>query len=821
MAKIIVVDGKRYSFPDEATEADISSALQKTLAPPTPRAPFDGLSKPAAPPPQMLDRNPDGEGAAPRVPNPGVPTRDPTLLGERANAVTRGALPATVAAAAGAPFGGPLGAAAGVTILGATDLTAAGVNALLDMGGIDYRMMGGSDAILAGSDALGVTHPVAPDGLNNMLYAGSNLGSNAIGIGNLATMAGRGLSKVPGVIGDIGNFFAKPIAAQSMVASGAAGGVAQQVAADAGAPPIVQTGAGLIGSVIGGGLGAPKTGAPKAPSAAKLKAKVGAHYDTAHAQDIRWRADDLSEISNYAMADAIDPAHPAGAMPMHIPPSIRAVFREMTDDAAALEAKGTQMDSRTLDLWRRKLNTEISALDNTGQKTGWRIRDAFDEMTNDLDHTITGAGNDVALARDALTAATRAGGTKAAATAKLSLDEARYNDAVAAVRANPTDKALMAAARKARDTLEVTKKAAAEPDPDIARLEAELATRRDVMEARDPLMAKVVAARKAAITKFDQARADQDEVDELYNTAKDALAASEDALQKANTRLSATETAVESREATRAAAEGRAPRPIATLNDPNLNSARTQVAKRGAALADETKEAKRLEREWGQAKVAASAAKNGRDLAVGAAREREMQLAPAADGAKRMDTRVTELANAQEAYPDYARTRAIEGIPAAAAESPTGRSGDQSRAMRQQVTRFITDYKTDFAKLPPVTQRALERFANGGGMARRTLDTLGRLSPGAGDGRAAGNIAALVAGLGGLMTGGAGGAALPIATVAGGFAARSMGNAMGRGELNKVRDLVALGQAAKPKAPSSTGNHMANFGLNDARDGQK
>jgi len=253
MAKIIVVDGKRYSFPDEATEADISSALQKTFAPPPPRAPFDGLSKPAAPPPQMLDRNPAGEGAAPRVPNPGVPKPEDSLMGfghTLSDTLAPYGVAAGVGALAGSPAGGigaipGAGIGVGTLVLGDTgaNLWNVGANAF---GG--PRMTPPSETIRQGLRATGLSNaPETP--AQRTLASGVDAMAQGFSLGHGAQVAAdflpAGVNTMRGI--------ARSLSAAPGVSAAAnfSAGAAPQALAEAGVTdPLI-----LAGVSMGAGMG--------------------------------------------------------------------------------------------------------------------------------------------------------------------------------------------------------------------------------------------------------------------------------------------------------------------------------------------------------------------------------------------------------------------------------------------------------------------------------------------------------------------------------------------------------------------------------------
>jgi hypothetical protein len=159
----------------------------------------------------------------------GLPEKGPTAAGV-ADAVTRGVAPYAIAAGAGAGAGSVVpgvgtltGAGAGVTALALTD-AASGIwnNTAVPFLGAP-QMTGGSDAIRNMTDATGVTKPLADDPNARVAYQMANMGASSMGFGNVVNMGGQLLSRAPGPIGAIGNFFAKPITATSATAGGVRG----------------------------------------------------------------------------------------------------------------------------------------------------------------------------------------------------------------------------------------------------------------------------------------------------------------------------------------------------------------------------------------------------------------------------------------------------------------------------------------------------------------------------------------------------------------------------------------------------------------------
>jgi hypothetical protein len=691
----------------------------------------------------------------------GLPEKGPTAAGV-ADAVTRGVAPYAIAAGAGAGAGSVVpgvgtltGAGAGVTALALTD-AASGIwnNTAVPFLGAP-QMTGGSDAIRNMTDATGVTKPLADDPNARVAYQMANMGASSMGFGNVVNMGGQLLSRAPGPIGAIGNFFAKPITATSATAGGVGGGAASQVAAEMGAPPLVQMGAGMIGSMAAGqfGAGGPKPATP-APSGAALKARENAAYDAAHAQGVEWTPAATDDIISRAVQQAVGGTNNTRSMPTAaVSGPVRDVLRRMSAEAAA----NGRLDSKNLDFFRRELGQAAATLGGAEQAVALRIREALDTFTAQPENTLNALRSNVASAR---TAAQQA---EAAATA---------------ARGTPGE----AAARQAADA---------------ARVRYE--QRQAAMHSQDPDMAPAVQARDQAAARAQTAETRAMDTDAAYNRMaaeqvdlEEAAIAAEAAYEAAVTKYANTPNAPP---LNKARAAFRKATDVANANAPNVDRARA-AADRAQSVLDRTQRA--------------------RDAADRTVQDREGALASVDDAAARVGARNSALAEGRSTVPNRVRTEAFEEMPEAA-RTASGNSGDRARALRDQVRSFIrSNGGREFDQLPEETQRQLQRFVNGGGVTQRITDTFGRLAPGTNERNTAGNIIWGLGGAAGFASGGMAGLAIPAGQLAVGMSTRGIGNAMASAQMARLRDMVARGDAVLPRQPGQAGNRAVNYMLNAA-----
>lgn len=696
-----------------------------------------------------------------------APKPEPTAAGV-VDAATRGVSPYAIAAGigggigavAGAPAGGvgalpgyAIGAGLGVTGLALTD-AASGIwnSTAVPLFGAP-RTMGGSEMILAGTDTLGLTKPVADDPNARIANQIASLGAGSIGMGNVINAGGQLLSRVPGAIGAMGNFFARPIAATSAVAGGATGGGVQQGLIEMGADPLVAAGGGVLASMAGGQFGAgaqPRYTTP-ALSGAQQRAEIKAGYNASKAQGLQWSSGQIDNIATRAVDDVINEIRPPGEAISRgsVPSTITTVLRDMAD----LARTQGRLDAGDIETFRQRLGGVVGGLSNeANERTAGRlILQKFDELTSQADTTINALRGNVASAR---TAAQQA---EAAATA---------------ARGTPQE----AAARTAADA---------------ARVRYE--QRQAAMYAQDPDMAPVVQARDQATGRAQIAETRSMDADANYNRMateqiqlEEAAIAAENAYEAAVIKYAATPNAPP---VNKARAAFRKATDVATANAPNVDRAQA-AADRARNVLDRTQRA--------------------RDAANRTVQDRENSLATVDDAAQRMSERNRLLTEAREKVPTRARTEAFEAIPEAA-RTATGASGQQARALREQVRAFIrSSGGREFAQLPEETRRQLQRFVSGGGMTQRVMDMFGHLAPGFHDRNLAANI------LSGINAAATGGLVGPAVQAGVGMATRSVGNAMARSQFNQLRDMVARGDAVLPRQPGQAGNRAVNYMLNTA-----
>jgi len=717
----------------------------------------------------------------------GLPKKEPTAAGV-VDAATRGALPATTVATAGAAIGGALGGPAGAVGgaglglfgLGLTDL-ASGVwnSTAVPLFGAP-RQMGGSEMILAGTDTVGLTKPVADDPNARMAFTAANLGSNAVGVNNIFRAGGAVLEAIPSVAratpaavqtaplasgvrntaaaitevpANIGNFFRQPITSTSLVAGGAGGGAVQQGLTEMGADPTVAMLGGMGTSVITGRFGSGPTIIPprKVParSADEIAAGANAQYTAAQNQGLVWTAANADEIARRAVDDAINGAHPGGAMsPAAVPAPMRDVLGRMVTQART----NGRLNAQDIETYRQQLAAAGRGLPTAGgyDKAARQILETFDNLVAQPGNTLNAVRSDVARTRTAVADAE---------SRVMALDPA--------------------------DTVAVR---AAEAEVDTARAAFENAQR--VMRAQDPDMRAVVQAQETATTRHAAADTRRMDADKDYTAATSRQAALE---QDAADALAAYEAA-------RELYNGRnvAPLNIARRASKDAEAAakahKTDVADartaRDAAVTDE---------------AAALAARDRADAAVDA---EEATLAVADDVVQRMDARNDATARGRAAVPDQRRTREFENMPAAA-RAAAGTSGQQARALREQVRAFVRrDNGREFRQLPEATQRQLLKFINGGGLTQRTMDMFGHLAPGMHDR----NLAAWL--LGGVNAAATGGLVGPAVQAGIGLATRATGNAMAAAKFNQLRDAVSRGQNVNAFVPRQAGQRAANYMLN-------
>lgn len=322
-------------------------------------------------------------------------------------------------------------------------------------------------------------------------------------------------------------------------------------------------------------------------------------------------------------------------------------------------------------------------------------------------------------------------------------------------------------------------------------------------------IADAAAARKAYDAASAKARATDPDVKELATKttsavkdagiAKDALAREQAAHMTAESNLAAAQ-------ATLAAKTADMP------NNPILNRYQGAVNKAQKAVNDGATSVAQAQKAFDDA--AASAAKLTDSLT---ARERAL-AGTKNDTPTRVAARNEALNEGRETYPVQSRTQDLERMPEAASISAAGASGDMAAALRQQVRTFIREQgDAGMRRLPEATRRALDHFAAGGRLGQRTLELIGRLSPGGGSRHALGNaFTAAQSGIGFLFGGGAPGAiALPLAGAAATTAARGAANRGAENEFARLRDLVARGDNAKPKPSPNTTKKVVNYMLAD------
>jgi hypothetical protein len=429
-------------------------------------------------------------------------------------------------------------------------------------------------------------------------------------------------------------------------------------------------------------------------------------------------------------------------------------MRDVLGRMATQARTSGRLNAQDIETYRQQLAAAGRGLPTAGgyDKTARQILETFDNLVAQPGNTLNAVRSDVARTRTAVADAE---------SRVMALDPA--------------------------DTVAVR---AAEAEVDTARAAYENAQR--VMRAQDPDMRAVVQAQETATTRH--AATDTRQMDanrdyaaatarqtQLEQDAADALAA----YTAANTTYGGRNVAplnIARRASRDAEAAARAHRT-------DVTDARTA---RDAAVADE---------------ATALAARDRADAAVDA---EEATLAAADDVVQRMDARNTATTRGRAAVPDQMRTREFEQMPAAA-RAAAGTSGQQARALREQVRAFVRrDNGREFRQLPEATQRQLLKFINGGGLTQRTMDMFGHLAPGVHDRNLAGWL------LGGVNAAATGGLVGPAVQAGVGFATRGIGNAMAAAKFNQLRDAVSRGQNVNEFVPRQVGQRAANYMLNTA-----
>jgi hypothetical protein len=693
-----------------------------------------------------------------------MPTPKPTAAGV-VEGFTRGLTPYAIAAGAGAPFAG-VGAIGGVTGLALTD-AASGIwnSTAVPMFGAP-RTMGGSELILAGTDVLGATKPVADDPNARIANQIASLGAGSIGMGNVINAGGQLLSKAPGAIGAIGNFFSKSMTPTSAVAGGSFGGGVQQGLIEAGVDPLVATGGGVLASMVGGQFGA-GGGQPKytnpAPTAKQLGAREKAAYEASKQQGIEFTPQAVDDIAQRAIRGAVAGATPDTGMSLGSVPS---TVTRLLDNMTALAQKQGRLYLKDIETYRQLIGAEVSKLPNQGglKTTGAAILRQFDELTAQPENTLNAIRGNVATARTAVQQADAA--AKAAA-------------------GTPQQAAAETAANAARVNFDNAQKVMRTQDPDMIPL------------VQKSQQADEVVARATQI--------DKDATD-AYNLANNApnLAALEKAKDAAQAAHDAAVKRFSNRPDFKLQMSQYINRLQAATNAEDI--AKASVAKTKTAADDA---AARLRKAQAKAIVAEDAVT-----------AKEGTLAAVDDAAARMAERNRLLAEGRAIVPGRKRTEAFEKMPAAAATA-AGSSGLKAQALREEVRAFMDRRGgSEFRQLPEETRRQLERFVAGGGATQRTVDAFARLAPGANDRNLAGNIIfglnSIAAGTAAAMSGGLSALAFPIAQGTSGFAGRAIGNAMAAKNFNQLRDMVARGDAVLPRQPGQAGNRAVNYMLNTA-----
>ena len=708
-----------------------------------------------------------------------MPTPKPTAAGV-VDAATSGVMPYALAAgigggigaAAGAPAGGigalpgyAVGAGLGVTGLALTDAASGIWNSTAVPWFGAPRQMGGSEMILAGTNTLGLTKPVADDPNARIANQIASLGAGSIGMGNLINAGGQLLSKAPGAVGAIGNFFSKSMTPTSAVAGGAAGGGVQQGLIEMGADPLVAMGGGVLASMAGGqfGAGGKPTYTNPAPTAKQLGAREKAAYEASKQQGIEFTPQAADDIVQRAIKGAVAGATPDTGMSLGSVPS--SVTR-LLDDMTALAQKQGRLYLKDIETYRQRIGAEVSKLPNQGglKTTGAAILRQFDELTAQPENTINALRGNVASARTAVqqaeAAAKAAAGTPQQAAADAAADAARVNfdDAQKVMRTQDPD--MIPLVQRSQQADEVVARAT-QIDKD--------ATDAYNLANNAPNLAKLEKAKDAA-------QAAHDEAAKRFANRPDFKFQMSQYINRLQAATDAEDIAKASVAKTRTAADDAA--------------ARLRKAQAKAIVAEDAVTAK------------------------------EGTLAAVDDAAARMAERNRLLAEGRAIVPGRKRTEAFEKMPAAAAAA-AGSSGLKAQALREEVRAFMERRGgSEFRQLPEETQRQLQRFVAGGGATQRTVDAFARLAPGANDRNLAGNIIfglnSIAAGTAAAMSGGLSALAFPIAQGTSGFAGRAIGNAMAAKNFNQLRDMVARGDAVLPRQPGQAGNRAVNYMLNTA-----
>ena len=719
----------------------------------------------------------------------GMPKKEPTAAGV-VDAAVRGALPATTVAttgaAIGAAIGGPPGAAAGAGLglfgLGLTDAASGIWNSTAVPWFGAPRQMGGSEMILAGTDAVNLTRPVADDPNARMAYTAANIGSNAIGVNSMFRAGGAVLEAIPTITratpaamaaapvasnvrniaagvsevpGNIGNFLRQPITSTSLVAGGAGGGAAQQGLIEMGADPLTATIGGMGTSLITGRFGSGPTIIPPRPApartAAEIAAGANANYTAAQNQGLIWTATNADDIARRAVDEAINGTHPGGAMS---PASVPAPMRDVLGRMATQARTSGRLNAQDIETYRQQLAAAGRGLPTAGgyDKTARQILETFDNLVAQPGNTLNAVRSAVARTRAAVADAE---------SRVMALDPA--------------------------DTVAVR---AAEAEVDTARAAFENAQR--VMRAQDPDMRAVAQAQDDAVARHAAADTRQMDANRAYSAATARQADLDQDAVDALAAYNAAQATYGGRNVAPlniARAQSRAADAAARAHRTDVADARTA---RDAAVADE------------------AAALRARDAADADVQAQETTLAAADDVVQRMDARNTATTRGRAAVPDQRRTREFEQMPEAA-RTAAGTSGQQARALRDQVRAFMRrDNGREFNQLPEATQRQLRKFASGGGVTQRIMDMFGHLAPGVHDRNLAGWI------LGGVNAAATGGLVGPAVQAGVGFATRGVGNAMASAKFNQLRDAVSRGQNVNAFVPRQVGQRAANYMLNTA-----
>jgi len=196
--------------------------------------------------------------------------------------------------------------------------------------------------------------------------------------------------------------------------------------------------------------------------------------------------------------------------------------------------------------------------------------------------------------------------------------------------------------------------------------------------------------------------------------------------------------------------------------------------------------------------------------------DRLAQLTQNDDVMARVSERNAALEAGRKLHPTRLLTEAFEAIPGTAALSSSGAAGRTSEALRQELRSFVRGMGDDFKRLPPETQRQIQKFINGGGVTQSFLQSVGSLAPDLGPGSNLGKAFTAVMTAIGFGAGGMGGAGLTfLGTAAATQAARGAANRTAARDFNRLRDIVSQGAGASQPVPRSDVQNMLAYLLSE------